>query len=160
MKMVRNRMRNRVIVDQVNVNSIDTASGIFVGINYANNWSSHRKTNYGFGSMSNCRISGNYSYVIDNDVVDTPINSNAISIMERGPNSSLNHVDVVGINVNLLDSCAALAVGENDMNGWSTHSKRNAGQGRMIGKIQNENNATYISDQDIIDTQINHLTHS
>ncbi|WP_059172537.1 hypothetical protein [Bacillus sp. FJAT-27445] len=160
MKMGRNRIRNRVIVDHIDVNSIDTASGIFVGINYANNWSSHRKTNYGFGSMSNSQISGNYSYVIDNDLVDTPINSNAFSIIERGPNSSLNHVDVVGINVNVLDSCAALTVGENDLNGWSSHSKRNAGQGRMIGNIQNERNATYISDQDIIDSQINQFTHS
>ncbi|OCA85897.1 hypothetical protein A8F94_13680 [Bacillus sp. FJAT-27225] len=158
--MSRNRIRNRVIVDRIDVNSIDTASGIFVGVNYANNWSSHRKTNYGFGSISNSRVTGNSSFLNDNDLVDTPINSNAVTIMERQPESSLNHVDVVGINVNVLDTCAALAVGENDLNGWSSHSKRNNGQGRMIGNIKNERNATYISDQDILDSQINQFTQS
>ena len=158
--MVKNKNRNRVSVKHINVNSIDTASGIFVGINYANNWSSHRKTNYGFGSVGSATVSGNYSYVVDNDVIDTPIQSNAVTIIEREPNSSLNHVDVIGINVNVLDSCAALSVGENDLNGWSSHSKRNAGQGRLVGSIKNERNATYISDQDIIDSQISQLTQS
>ncbi|RHW41636.1 hypothetical protein D1B31_07925 [Neobacillus notoginsengisoli] len=146
-----------MIVDQINVNSIDTASGIFVGVNYANNWSSHRKTNYGFGSVGSSRISNNFSFVIDNDLVDTPINSNAVSIMERGQNINQNQVDVVGINVNVLDSCAALTVGENDLNGWSSHSKRNAGQGRMIGKIQNQNNTMILSDEDLIDSQMTHI---
>ncbi|CEG25717.1 hypothetical protein BN1002_00533 [Bacillus sp. B-jedd] len=158
MDMAQNKIRNRVMVNQVNVNAIDTASGIFVGINYANNWSSHRKTNYGFGSVSNSHVCGNFSYVIDNDLVDTPINSNAISIIEPGQNINQNHVDIVGINVNVLDSSAAVTVGENGLNGWSSHSKRNAGQGRLIGRIQNEKNAAYISDQDIIDSQINHFS--
>ena len=46
-------------------------------------------------------------------------------------------------------------VGENDLNAWSAHSKRNAGQGRFAGEIQNTQNSSLILDSDVMDSQMN-----
>lgn len=153
--MVRKRMKTRVMVNQISVNSIDTASGIFVGTNYANNWSSHRKSNYGFGSLSHSQASNNYSQVIDNDLVDTPINSQSYLLMDQQMSGNNNNqLDIGEININVLDSNAALTIGDNSLNGWSSHSKRNAGQGKLIGAINNTDNKNSVTDSDLVDTTI------
>ncbi|MBU8785835.1 MULTISPECIES: hypothetical protein [Bacillus] len=152
--MNRDTIINQVNVYQISVNSIDTSSGIFVGTNYAHNWSSHRKNNYGFGSISNSQISNNYSYVTDNDIVDTPI-QNQPNILLGPKEGNVNEVDIGEINVNVIDTCAAISVGENEVNGWSAHSKRIAGQGRFTGTVQNSQNTTLVIDNDDNDCQIN-----
>jgi len=154
------KIRNRIAIKNIDVTNIDTVSGMFIGTNNAHNWSSHRKNNYGFGSLNHCINYQNHSYVVDNDLVDTPINQNTISLIEKGKNINNNTVDVMEINVSVLDSNAAVTLGENDLNGWSSHSKRNGGQGRIIGDLQNTHNSGMILDQDIIDTPINHLNKS
>ncbi|PTY74539.1 hypothetical protein B5V88_16030 [Heyndrickxia sporothermodurans] len=152
--MVRKRMKTRVMVNQICVNSVDTASGIFVGTNYANNWSSHRKNNYGFGSLSHSQVSNNFSQVIDNDLVDTPINSQSYHLMDQQMERNNNQFDIGEININVLESNSALTIGDNSLNGWSSHSKRNAGQGKLIGAINNTNNRNSIADSDMIDSTI------
>ncbi|MGZ4161341.1 MAG: hypothetical protein ACXVNF_11185 [Neobacillus sp.] len=155
--MNRKRIINQVHVNQICVNSIDTSSGIFVGTNYAHYWSSHRKNNYGFGSVNNSQISQNYSYVIDNDLIDTPIHNNPTILFDRINEGNENNIDIGEINVNVLNSSAAVSVGENDLNGWSSHSKRNFGQGRLVGNIQNTHNSSQVVDSDVIDCQINDI---
>jgi len=156
--MLKNKpMISQVNLNQVSVNTIDTSSGIFIGTNFAHNWSSHRKNNYGFGTASNSIVTQNSSYVVDNDFVDTPIDNCPEIIIERVNDNHGNEINVTEININVLDSGAAVSVGENDLNGWSAHSKRNAGQGRFAGAIQNMMNSSVILDNDIIDTPINDL---
>ncbi|OCA85078.1 hypothetical protein [Pseudobacillus wudalianchiensis] len=149
------KITNHVNVNQIYVNSIDTSSGIFVGTNYANNWSSHRKNNYGFGSISHSQVSNNYSYVMDNDVIDTPIQNNPTILLDGHMAENQNDIDIGQININVLDTCAAVSVGENELTGWSSHSKRNAGQGRFTGEVHNTQNSSLILDADVIDCEIN-----
>jgi hypothetical protein len=151
----REKIINQVQVNQIYVNTIDTSSGIFIGTNYAHNWSSHRKNNYGFGSVSNSQVLNNTSYVIDNDLVDTPIQNSPSILIDGNRAGNQNEIDIGEININVLDTCAAVSVGENDLNAWSAHSKRNAGQGRFAGEIQNTQNSSLILDSDVNDGQMN-----
>ncbi|MFZ5985643.1 MAG: hypothetical protein ACOYWZ_00755 [Bacillota bacterium] len=63
-----------IIFNSINVNSIDSVSGIFVGENSQSNWSSTGKTNSGFGrvmgEMNAIRILLNV--LSDPDIVDSP----------------------------------------------------------------------------------------
>ncbi|WP_442599901.1 hypothetical protein [Neobacillus sp. D3-1R] len=158
--MTKKTVKHRVTVNQICVNNIDTASGIFIGTNYANNWSSHRKSNHGFGTVSNSLICYNQSFVIDNDLVDTPINNNSVCFMDQWPNVIKNDVGIGEVNINVLDASSALSVGENVLNGWSSHSKRNSGQGRSVGAFQNSQNTNHVYDSDVIDAQINNYSGS
>jgi hypothetical protein len=151
----RERVINQVTLNQISVNTIDTSSGIFIGTNYAHNWSSHRKNNYGFGSVSDSLVSHTNSCVIDNDLVDTPIHNQPAILFDGNMPVNQNDIDIGEININVLDTCAAVTVGENSLNAWSAHSKRNAGQGRFAGAIQNTRNSSVTVDQDIIDSPIN-----
>lgn len=155
--MNQKRMINRVAVTQFFVNSIDTSSGIFIGTNYAHNWSAHRKNNYGFGSVSHSHVSHNFSCVTDNDLIDTPIYNTPTIMVDRKNTGIENNIDIGEININVLDSAAAVSVGENDLNAWSAHSKRNAGQGRFTGNIQNTNNSSQLYDGDMADCLINDI---
>ncbi|WP_338472380.1 hypothetical protein R4Z10_06435 [Niallia sp. XMNu-256] len=146
---------NQFQLSQITVNTIDTASGIFIGTNYAQNWSSKRKNNYGFGSVSQSKVSNNISYVIDEDWVDTPIENKPSILYDGDRAGNANEIEIGEINVNVLDTGAAVSVGENDLNAWSAHSKRNAGQGRFAGEIQNTQNSSLILDSDVMDAQMN-----
>jgi hypothetical protein len=155
--LTRKRIVQQVTVNQICVNSIDTSSGIFVGTNYAHNWSAHRKNNYGFGSVNNSLVTNNNSCVIDNDLVDTPIQNSPTILFDGNMAGNQNDIDIGEININVLDSCAAVTVGENALNGWSSHSKRNAGQGRLTGNVQNSQNSSVVSDHDGIDALMNDI---
>lgn len=155
--MKHQRIINQVNLNQISVNNIDTSSGIFVGTNYAHNWSSHRKNNYGFGSVNHSLVSNNNSCVIDNDLVDTPIQNSPAILFDGNTPGNQNDIDIGEININVLDTCAAVSIGDNALNGWSSHSKRNAGQGRFAGNIQNTQNSSVILDHDVIDGQMNNV---
>ena len=79
-----------IIFNSVNVNSVDTVSGIFIGDNSQSNWSSTGKTNSGFGrvigEMNSVRILLNL--LSDPDVVDSPYisgGSETVTVEEVGP---------------------------------------------------------------------------
>jgi hypothetical protein len=143
---------NNLILNGITVNSIDTASGIFVGINTVNNWSSHRKNNQGFGILNNSFVSNNFSLVIDNDIIDTPVESNPVTYMDGI--QQVNNIDVKEINVNSLDTNAAVSVGDNISNGWGAHGKRNQGIGRSVGTSQLQSNTNIVIDNDVVDSPI------
>lgn len=147
------RIVNHLIINGITVNSIDTSSGIFVGINNVNNWSSLRKSNYGFGTVSNSFVSENFGLVIDNDLIDTPIENHAVTYMNGS--QEVNDIDVKEINVNSLDTNAAVSVGENLLNGWSAHGKRNEATGRSAGISQHKENTNIVIDNDVVDCPIN-----
>ncbi|MCQ6280774.1 hypothetical protein [Bacillus sp. EB600] len=149
---MRKKIMNNLILNGINVTSIDTSSGIFVGINNVNNWSSHYKSNHGFGSVTNSTVSDNFGLVIDNDVIDTPIESRAVTYMDG--TQQVNNIDVKEINVNSLHTNAAVSIGDNLSNGWSAHGKRNEGMGRSVGTTMVKSNTNIVIDNDLIDSQI------
>lgn len=68
----------RIIIDfdSINVNAIETTSGIFIGgPNLQYGWSSHGKQNSGFGTIQGTRnqVSQLTIAVSDDDFIDTPI---------------------------------------------------------------------------------------
>jgi hypothetical protein len=87
--MISNHRMN-IIFNKIDVNTIDTASGIFIGTNHAHGWSSHNKNNnenvqngwdthsknnFGQGTVyGNTISSNNINSISDNDIIDTPIN--------------------------------------------------------------------------------------
>lgn len=69
------RLSNSIVFNSINVNTIGTLSGIFVGTNSQWFWKSHDKSNTGFGSMqgeSNL-IQNPLNIVIDPDVIDNAV---------------------------------------------------------------------------------------
>jgi hypothetical protein len=151
--MISNQRMN-IIFNKIDVNTIDTASGIFIGTNHAHGWSSHNKNNSGLGTANNTVISGNLNMVHDNDIVDSPIDDRDV-IYSHQARLGQTDIDFKMINVNALDTNATISTGENVQNGWDTHSKNNFGQGTVYGNTISSNNINSISDNDIIDTPIN-----
>lgn len=171
--MQKRRVTN-LIIKGINVNSLDTASGIFVGINTVNNWSSHHKNNHGFGIVYHSQVTDTFSLVIDNDVIDSPMESHAVTYMDGwkdvqpidaptedhtvtlmdGQPEVPKQIDIKEINVNSLFTNAAVTVGDNFLNGWSAHRKTNEGTGRTAGISQLTSNTNIVIDNDVIDSPI------
>jgi len=61
--------------DSINVNAIDTNSGIFTGYNLPNNWRVQTKTNSAFGSVTGKHnvVMTPVNIVIDPDTIDNPM---------------------------------------------------------------------------------------
>ena len=76
--MRKKQSMNDLNINAITVHNIDTSSGIFVGINNAHNWSSHRKNNYGLGPADSAQVSQNMNLLIDNDIVDMPFENNVM----------------------------------------------------------------------------------
>lgn len=168
-----NKKVNDLNINGITVNTIDSSSGIFVGITNAHNWSSHRKSNQGLGPIGSSQVMQNFNLVIDNDLLDVPIENNvlinlpgskelynnpaAVETLDGNCNirQEINNIDVGDINVISMDTNAAVSIGENDANVWSAHSKRNEGTGRSIGVSQHKLNTNVVIDNDLIDAQIN-----
>lgn len=75
-------MRSPVIrFDQINVNVIESCSGIFIGTNSQYDWDANSKTNSGFGSVSGDHVSvhHNVNTLYDDDIIDTPIHDKNIT---------------------------------------------------------------------------------
>lgn len=62
---------------------------------------------------------------------------------------------VGSINVVQQNTNSALAVGQNQLPGWSAHRKTNNGVGQQTGLFANTANYTLILDNDLNDGQIN-----
>lgn len=178
--MCKKQSMNDLIINAISVNNIDTSSGIFVGINNAHNWSSHRKNNYGLGPADSAQVSHNINLLIDNDLMDMPFENHVLinqagnehlktmemdvfdgqtSVMETKGNivgnPEINQIDVSEINLTSMDTNAAVSIGENSSNGWSAHSKRNEGMGRSTGVAQYKLNTNIVIDNDLIDSTMN-----
>ncbi len=143
-----------IVFHNIQINSIDTASGVFLGNNQAIGWSSHKKGNYGFGSASDTVSVGNSFIIADNDIIDSPIDDQDIYINNAHRCLSNNQIGFDEIKVNSLSTNSTVAVGENGQNNWSAHAKNNMGQGRMSGINFNKNNRNALVDNDSIDTPI------
>lgn len=70
-----NKSEAMISFDKLSVGTVSSSSGVFNGKNIQFGWSSHSKTNTGFGTLggSSNRVNRNINVVFDNDQVDTPI---------------------------------------------------------------------------------------
>ncbi|MBS4193740.1 hypothetical protein [Lederbergia citri] len=167
-------MSNNFIINGITVQSVDTTSGIFIGINNVNNWSSFSKNNNGFGSLNSSQAYRNVNVVFDNDLVDFPVEKNflkhlhankevkndEICEIDTGKNDTvgpvkkrreIGKIDVEQINVNSLFTNAAISIGENILNYWSSHGKHNESNGKATGLTQYKLNTNIIIDNDVVD---------
>jgi hypothetical protein len=139
------------------VNAIDTNSGIFIGVNNAIGWSSHGKSNSGFGSTSNCKVSGNINVVYDQDVIDAPIEDLKNVVAHFSADSKLNsNLNFKSINANTILTNSSISVGENNQAAWSSHRKNNYGNGKNYGLNVLKHLVNSVKDNDCLDAPIQH----
>jgi hypothetical protein len=142
--------------DKLSINSIEVNSGVFI-ISYINDngWSSHRKTNNGFGAVGDSTVCGCVSVDYDNDVIDSPIQDSDHFTITNPPIDPMNSVISFNeINVNGLENNSAISVGNMQQPGWSAHGKINAGVGGSTGILVSKHNSSGIFDNDYIDAPI------
>lgn len=74
-KKQQNPKNAMISFDTLKVGTVSSSSGIFNGKNIQFGWSSHSKSNTGFGSLSghDNKVNKNTNVVFDNDQLDTPI---------------------------------------------------------------------------------------
>lgn len=67
-------------IENLQAGTVSNASGIFTGKNIQIGWSSHGKSNSGFGSLGgrNNKVNKNTNVVYDNDQIDTPIDGREV----------------------------------------------------------------------------------
>lgn len=138
------------------INSVDTNSGIFIGVNnLSHGWSSHSKSNNGFGDVSSTTITKSFSIIYDNDAIDAPIIDFKKFLSVQPKQEPLNtDIHFSNINVNGMNTNTSVSIGDIDQAGWSSHSKSNTGEGSNTGISQSKNNHVLIVDNDQIDAPI------
>jgi hypothetical protein len=63
-------------------------------------------------------------------------------------------INFIAINVNAQQTNATVSIGENAQNVWSSHNKRNYGNGLYLGLAYSPNNLVILSDNDFIDMPV------
>lgn len=90
---------NTVSFNSILVNSIDTNSGIFVGTNTQDNWSSNSNNKAGFGDIlgSGNIVSRGVNIFMDNDMIDTPIITSNYNGVKQSLNKDLkDNIKILG----------------------------------------------------------------
>lgn len=149
----------RFVLNKININSIITNSGVFIGNNQASGWTLQTKVNNGFGGGGGTII-GNTNIVIDNDVIDAPVDDRDLIITNQSQtnkeqtDSQITLIHFNEVNVNALNRNCSIAIGENDQTNWTSHNKNNYGNGILSGKNLAGRNLNIIRDDDVIDAPI------
>lgn len=147
------------ILNKINITSIMTNSGLFIGRNYPSNWHVQTKVNNGFGSGEGIML-GNTNIVIDNDVLDTPVDDRDILLSSQGqqPNadteSQLTMIHFKEVHVNTLERNSTIAIGENEQLNWTSNNKSNYGNGMLAGENTVGRNLHIIQDNDAVDAPV------
>lgn len=139
------------------IDTIDTTSGVFIGINRVTSWTSYSKTNSGFGT-SGPHSHDNINTVYDNDFIDAPAESRDLFLQTEGCTNNDGvplEIKFDKIDVNALDTQSIIAVGNNSQSAWDSHSKENYGLGTLYGRPGISKNTNTINDNDVIDAPIN-----
>lgn len=154
--------KNSFILHKIEINSIETMSGLFIGTNEVVGWTNQGKTNIGFAQTDASILLGCTSLVIDNDFMDIPVHVEVQSLDRTAyPDGALTDTTTVllnAIDVNVVQGASAISVGENKLNHWTTQFKNNMGNGNFIGKTLNSRNINAVKDHDTIDMPIQHQT--
>lgn len=143
----------------INVQSMDRQSGIFIGENNkAIGWSAHGKTNNVIGKIggqSNL-IYQNLLILNDPDYIDTPIDDRDINLsFETAGGEETKNFTVDNVNVNAMQQNCVVAIGESRVTGMDANEKVNQSHGSIYGNgnhsILNHN---VNIDEDVLDAII------
>src|SRR5579875_1436220 len=118
------------------VGSVQSCSGVFIGAqNVTYGWSSHSKSNVGFGSVQSSNlIYRNFTVLQDQDSIDTPIDDRDVHVFtqtHRKP--QITNIGFQSMNVDSMAQNAGVFVGDSNLTGWDTHQKSNTGSGAISG---------------------------
>lgn len=140
-------------IGDLNIQSIEGTSGLFIGQTMANNWHSKSKTNQAFGSVSQVMGKGLVGVIQDNDQFDMINNEKKATLVSKSGFNNYKDVAirVNGVHLNAMATNAAISIGENQQNEWETKSKHNFGTGRLIGKNALKQILNTIDDRDAFD---------
>lgn len=141
-----------VVFDKVIVNSIENSSGIFIGTNQAIGWSAYGKTNQGFGSVSDARLSHAVSVIHDSDIIDASVqDTRNFQISDSTSAFQQCAVEFRSVNANALNNGSALDIGDNKQPGWRSSRKNNYGNGKYVGANAVAMAASLTIDNDVVD---------
>lgn len=74
-----------IVFNSINTNTLHRNGSVAVGENVQSGWSSHQKQDIAqFGGYGINFVTTSVNTVIDNDVIDTPINDNDITTSAQG----------------------------------------------------------------------------
>lgn len=147
------QVKSEFKIGDLNIQSIEGTSGLFIGQTVANNWQSKSKTNQAFGSITQALGKGLIGIIQDNDQFDMINHDNKATLISRSGFNNFKDVviRVNGVNLNVMETNAAISIGENQQNQWETKGKHNFGTGRMIGKNGLKQIVNTIDDRDGFD---------
>jgi hypothetical protein len=134
-------------------------SGIFVGDrNTSIGRSAHNKVNSVFGSIDGHSkiVFRNFSFLIDPDYVDTPIDDRHVHIsLEYPGGENISNVALDSLNVTTMTQNSNVFVGKGHVTGMDANEKDNYGQGALYGNANQSIQNTNINyDHDFIDGTI------
>lgn len=148
-----------VSINELNINTFDTSSGVFMGYNKAHHWHSVSKVNQGFGQVISSKTKHTMNVIFDNDFIDMVTNEeNQITTYEGRDSETSQHENFIKFNqllANSLYNNASISVGENKQNLWHSQTKNNFGNGKLSGFNYLENMLNYVFDQDVVDIYSN-----
>lgn len=144
-----------VVFNKISVTNIEDSSGIFIGTNEAIGWSAYKKSNQGFGSLSDSVLSGSVSVVRDSDAIDMPVrDARFIALTEAGGSARQSAVEFRSVNVNSAANASAIDIGDIKQLGWRTAKKNNYGEGKNFGRNQISRSIHVVFDDDAVDNPI------
>lgn len=144
----------------IQVHNLTGNSAIFVGKqNIASGYSTHSKTNAGFGSIaSRNHVMNNITFVYDPDWIDTPIDDRDVHVLTPQPTGAGVgdfRVGVHSVNVATMNQNSGVFLGTANITGFESHQKANLGFGHTYGDWnQQARNRNVAYDPDWIDTPI------
>ena len=147
-----------IVFNQINVNSVSQTSAISTGQNSMADWSVQGKLNLAAGmQVGLVAITGNLNVIIDNDLVDTPVNSSELSNPQPTVQTKMAiNMSFDAIQINYIHENSGIFIGSNRAYNWLTQKKINSAQGTVTGDgnllLRNLN---VINDSDLIDMPIN-----
>ncbi len=148
------------IEGNISVNSIQRNCGIFMGEkNNAVGWSAHGKSNSIFNSIGDSNLLvQNLCLVIDQDLIDTPIDDRDQHIIFDTPEHDIQktNIDIQAININTMIQNSGVFAGHTAITGMESHEKANTATGDIYGeKNLSIGNVSLNYDPDLVDTIIN-----
>lgn len=150
-------MRAKFELGDIQVNSIESSSGIFISqTNIVNGWRSQSKSNSGLGKVGDQnKLENIISIVSDDDNIDSPMINNSVMIENNVKNAegdidiNLNEIKVESLNTN-----ATISIGESTQSGWASQTKSNLGNGHFLGDNLITDSINVVKDDDIVDSPV------
>lgn len=147
------RQQACVIFRHINVQSIESSSGIFIGTNQAAGWRSIGKSNQGFGSMQDSVVKNAINTVYDTDAVDATFRDAVyVSLSEATNQEQQCAVSFGAVRTNAMNNGSVVGLGDNKQLGWRSARKGNYGNGKQVGRNLSSHTVHFTMDNDGVDS--------